>query len=166
MRSPRETALALWGRWAEDPAGSMKACAADIVYTLNVSPDALQLGGETVGWEAVTARMLAIREVFDYLVYIPRIMSVEGDKVRASIEIILKHRPSGELLAGHIRNVLTARDGMVVRVDEYVDAALIETFMRLFSGTDEASASPMAARDGVSDSADPQTCPAEKPFGS
>jgi ketosteroid isomerase-like protein len=149
MRSPRETALALWTRWAEDPAGSMKNCAPDIVYTLNVSPQALQLGGETVGWEAVNARMCGIREVFDYLVYIPRIMAVEGNMVRANIEIILRHRPSGELLSGNIRNVLTARDGMVARVDEYVDAPLIETFMRLFAdrGETEAAGDSVSALD-------------------
>lgn len=133
MRSPIEVATDHYGRWAEDPAGAMKDVAPDVVYTLNVSPDALQLGGETVGWEAVNAMMLGIREVFDYLVYIPRIMGVDGDVVRVNIEIIFRHKPSGELLTGQIRSVLTARDGLVARVDEYVDAPLIESFMRLFS---------------------------------
>lgn len=165
MRSPRETALALWTRWAEDPAGSMKACAPDIIYTLNVSPDVLQLGGEIVGWEAVNARMCGIRDVFDYLVYIPRIMTVEDNVVRANIEIILRHKPSGELLTGYIRNVLTARDGMVARVDEYVDAPLIETFMRLFSSGQEGAGERIAASDGA-DAADAKSCPVQKPSDS
>lgn len=133
MRSPREVAEAHYCRWAENPAGAMKDVAPDIVYSLNVSPDALQLGGETVGWDAVNALMLGIREVFDYLIYIPRIMAVDGDVVRANVEIIFLHKPSGELLTGNIRSVLTARDGLVARVDEFVDAPMIEAFMRLFS---------------------------------
>jgi ketosteroid isomerase-like protein len=133
MRPPTEVAEHHYGRWAKDPAAAMKDVAPDIVYTLNVSPDALPLGGETVGWDAVNAMMLGIREVFDYLVYIPRIMGVDGDVVRVNIEIIFRHRASGELLSGRIRSVLTARDGLVARVDEYVDAPMIEAFMRLFS---------------------------------
>jgi ketosteroid isomerase-like protein len=137
MRSPIEVAEAHYGRWAADPAGAMADTTPDVVYTLNVSPDALQLGGETVGREAVTAMMLAIREVFEYLVYKPRVMAIEDDVIRVKIEIIFRHKPSGELLTGQIRSVLTARDGMVARVDEYVDAPLIESFMRLFSEGEE-----------------------------
>ncbi len=111
----------------------MADCAPDVVYSLNVSPDALQLGGETVGWDAVNSMMLAIRDVFDYLIYILRIMAVDGDVVRVNSEIIFRHKHSGELLTGNLRSVLTARDGLVARVDEYVDAPLIESFMRLFS---------------------------------
>ena len=96
-------------------------------------PDALRIGGETVGREAVTAMMLEIRDVFDYLVYRPRIMSVDGNVARVNIEIIFRHRASGELLTGQIRSMLTARDGQIARVDEYVDAPMIEAFMRLFS---------------------------------
>jgi ketosteroid isomerase-like protein len=133
VRTPREVAEDHYGNWAADPVRAMEKCAPDVAYTLNVSPDALQIGGETVGREAVKAMMLAIREVFDYLVYIPRIMAVDGVAVRVNIEIIFRHKASGELLTGQIRSILTARDGLVGRVDEYVDAPMIEAFMRLFS---------------------------------
>jgi ketosteroid isomerase-like protein len=134
MQSPHDIAYTFLHRWQDDPAGAMGMVAPDIVYTLNVSPEALSLGGETVGWDAVNGLMMGIREVFDYLVYKPRILSVEGDKVRSRIELILRHKPSGELLYGQMRHVLLVRDGMVARVDEYVDAPLIESFMRIFSG--------------------------------
>lgn len=111
----------------------MHLCAPDIIYTLNVDPETHQLGGETVGWEAVNAMMLGIRDVFDYLVYRPRILGVEGNKVRVRVEIVFRHRPSGELLTGSIRAVHTVRDDRIVRVDEYVDAAMLEAFMRLFA---------------------------------
>ena len=133
MQSPHDIAHTFLHRWQDDPAGAMGMVAPDIVYTLNVSPESLSLGGETVGWDAVNELMLGIRNVFDYLVYKPWILSVEGDSVRSRIELILRHKPSGELLTGQMRHVLLVRDGMIARVDEYVDAPMIEAFMRLFS---------------------------------
>ena len=138
MQSPAEVTQNFLTRWADDPAGTMATMVArDIVYTLNVTPDAVPIGGETVGWDAVNAKMMGIREVFDYLVYKPRILSADGDKVRARVELIFRHKTSGELLMGQMRTVVTVRDGMIARVDEYVDAPLIESFMRMFAGTPE-----------------------------
>lgn len=135
MQSPYEITQTFLKRWADDPAGAMATMVApDIVYTLNVSPHAMGLGGETIGWDAVNAKMMAIRDVFDYLVYKPRIQGGEGDRVRARIELIFRHKTSGELLMGQMRTVVTVRDGLIARVEEYVDAPLIEAFMRMFSG--------------------------------
>lgn len=135
MQSAHEVAQTFLNRWADDPAGAMETMVArDIVYTLNVSPEVMQLGGETIGWDAVNAKMMAIRDVFDYLVYKPRILAARGDQVRARIELILRHKQSGELLIGHMRTIVTVQNGQVARVDEYIDAPLIESFMRLFSG--------------------------------
>lgn len=135
MPSPTEVTQTFLTRWADDPAGTMATMVArDIVYTLNVTPDAVPIGGETVGWDAVNAKMMGIREVFDYLVYKPRILSADGDKVRARVELIFRHKTSGELLMGQMRTVVTVCDGMIARVDEYVDAPLIESFMRMFAG--------------------------------
>jgi ketosteroid isomerase-like protein len=137
MQSPAEVTQAFLTTWADDPAGAMATMVApDIVYTLNVTPEAVQIGGETVGWDAVNAKMMGIRDVFDYLIYIPRILGVDGQQVRARIELIFRHKTSGELLMGQMRSVVTVRDGQIARVDEYVDAPLIESFMRMFAGGD------------------------------
>lgn len=134
MRSALEITETLLGRWRDDPAGCMRAfIAPDIVYTLNVSPDVLMLGGETRGWDAVNAKLLGIREAFDYLVYRPRIFAVQGNVVRARIEFAYRHKRSGQLLSGHMRSVFEVRDGLIARCDEYVDAPLVEAFMRLFA---------------------------------
>jgi len=136
MQSPAEVTETFLTRWATDPAGTMADMVArDIVYSLNVTPEAVQIGGETVGWDAVNAKMMGIREVFDYLVYKPRILGVDGDKVRARVELIFRHKVSGELLMGQMRTVVTVRDEQIARVEEYVDAPLIESFMRMFAGT-------------------------------
>lgn len=112
--------------------------APDVVYNLNVSREALPLGGETSGWEAVNEILLGIRKLFDYLVYKPRILTVEDNIVRARIELVLRHKPSGEIFTGQMRSVFTVRDGLIVRVEEYVDAPMVESFMRLVSGEGDA----------------------------
>lgn len=134
-RSSYNVVHSLLHQWASDPAGAMKTWVGpDVIYSLNVSPDALPLGGETVGWDAVNEILLGIRELFEYLVYKPRILTVEDNIVRARIELVLRHKPSGEILNSQMRSVFTVRDGFVVRVEEYVDAPMIESFMRLVSG--------------------------------
>lgn len=133
MRSPLEITETLLWRWRDDPAGCMATFIdRDIVYTLNVSPDALILGGETCGWDAVNAKMMGMREVFDYLVYRPRVLAVRGEEVRARVEFLFRHRRSGELLSGQMRSVFLVRNELIVRIDEYVDAPLVESFMRVF----------------------------------
>lgn len=119
------------GLWEQHYQQAMTMVAPDIVYRLNVDSEAMPLGGETIGWDAVNAIMMRSREVFEYLVYRPRILSVEGDTARLRVELVLRHRASGELLMVNMRAVNRVRDGMIVAVDEYVDAPMIETFMRL-----------------------------------
>jgi ketosteroid isomerase-like protein len=138
MCSPRDRVQVFLEQWADDPEGAMVMLAPDIAYTLNVDPEALQIGGETAGWDAVNAMMLSIRNVFEYLVYRPRIISAAEDIVRARVELILRHRASGELLMTHMRIVVTVRDDMISRVEEYVDAPMVESFLRLFSNADNA----------------------------
>lgn len=133
MQAPRDVVQAMFERWEADPVSAMRMVAPDVVYSLNVSPEVLLLGGETVGWHAVNKLMLDIREVFDYLVFRPRILTVEGNTVRSRIELLLRHKASGELLSGQMRSVIVVRDGYIARVDEYVDAPMIEAFMRLFA---------------------------------
>jgi ketosteroid isomerase-like protein len=132
MQTPADFVQTFLDRWADDPVGAMGMVSPRIVYTLNVDPGALLIGGETVGWDAVNAMMLAIRSVFDYLVYRPRVVSAEGNVVRSRIELILRHRASGELLMTQMRSVIIVEDNLIARVDEYVDAPMVETFMRLF----------------------------------
>jgi ketosteroid isomerase-like protein len=137
-----EVAQAYLDRWPDDFAGAMRdLLASDIVYCLNVDREALHIGGETVGWSAVNAKMLELRAMFDYLVFRPRLLSAQGNVVRYRIEFLLRHCASQEILSFSLRCVVTVRDRHITRIDEYVDAPQIETFMRLRE-LDRAAASP------------------------
>lgn len=133
MQDTRAIVERFTGLWEQRYLDAMTMVAPDIVYSLNVDNAAVPLGGETVGWDAVNAAMTRGREVFDYLVYRPRILTVEGETARLRTELMLRHRASGELLNVQMRAVITVRDGMIARVEEFVDAPMVETFMRLMA---------------------------------
>ena len=47
--------------------------------------------------------------------------------------MLLRHRKSGEVVMCKKRTVYTIQNGVMVRIDEYVDQAMMETFMRMVS---------------------------------
>ena len=59
------------------------------------------------------------------------IVGAEGDVVRAQTQFRLHHRRTGTDLEGSMRTVMTMRDGMMIRCEEFLDRGLVESFMRL-----------------------------------
>lgn len=117
--------------WHEDPMGAKDVFAADVVTTMNVDADIIPMGGEIVGRDGLMAKVLQFREVFEILEYQPRICGVDGNIVRSRVNMLLRHRRSGEIVLCKKRSVYEVRDNLIVRVDEYVDRAMMETFIRL-----------------------------------
>ena len=71
--------------------------------------------------------------------------------VRVQVSFVYHHRRTGENLVGTKRLVIRLKDGLIVRVDEYHDAALIEAFMRLTQqreANNEIAAPPELPRTG------------------
>lgn len=121
-------------RWiACDIDGAMELCGPDVVYSLNIDQEVFAFAGEAVGRPAVHASFKLLRKEFDYLVVRPKAYLQEGDTVRIPVEFFYRHRASGETLSGTMRLVLTWHDGLIRRIDEFADAALVEAFVRLFS---------------------------------
>jgi ketosteroid isomerase-like protein len=116
---------------AQDVEMTVAHAADDVVYALHISNEALPFGGETHGKERIKGVLYAILADFDYLKYEPVILSVRGDVVRVQVSYVYHHRRTGEDLVGSKRLVIKLKDGLVTRVDEYHDAALVEAFMRL-----------------------------------
>lgn len=50
---------------------------------------------------------------------------------RARIAIFIKHRESGHQITSTYRQIVTYRDSLIVRIDEYHDVARLSTFWRL-----------------------------------
>jgi ketosteroid isomerase-like protein len=128
-RAVVESFFASWG--AQDVELTLAVCHDNIVYKLYVESDILPFGGEKRGKEACRDLLFSILADFDYLKYEPSILGVRGDTVRTQVRFTYQHRATGETLDGTRRLVFQIRDGLIVRVDGYHDARLVDAFMRL-----------------------------------
>lgn len=121
-----------WHYWrVQDVTSAIQYLDENIVYTLFVSETALPFGGETRGrdnLEAVFYRMLAD---WDFLEVEPEVVSTEGDLARVHVRFRYRHRRSGGDYAGTCRCLMTVANGLIIKVDEYHDAPMLEAFMRL-----------------------------------
>lgn len=128
----RSLVAAFLAHWrVQDVEMTLAHTSEDIVYALYISEHALPYGGETSGKASIRNVLYAILAEFDYLKYDPTIVAVDDDVVRAQVQFTYHHRLTGENLAGSKRLVFTVRDGLVVRIEEYHDAGMVEAFMRL-----------------------------------
>lgn len=118
----------------DDIDGALACFADDAVYVLHIADTALSFGGEKSGKDAIRSAFDRMRSDFDFILYRPFPLSGDGEAVRGQVEFIYRHKHSGEHLSGRFRLVWTVRDGLIVRCEEYHDAARIEAFMRLFGG--------------------------------
>jgi ketosteroid isomerase-like protein len=114
----------------------------DIVCTLYVSEAALSFGGETRGKANVRNVLYGLLAQFDYLKHEPTIVAVEGDVVRVQVQFVYHHRDTGGNLAGSKRLVFTVKNDLIVRVEEFHDAAMVEAFMRLTADRARTMAAP------------------------
>ena len=128
-RAVVESLLACWR--VQDVEMAMAHAADDIVYTLFISETALPFAGETRGKTNLRNVLYTILADFDYLQYEPTIVAVEDDVVRVQVQFTYHHRPSGGNLAGSKRMVMTVENDLITRIDEFHDARMVETFMRL-----------------------------------
>jgi ketosteroid isomerase-like protein len=81
-----------------------------------------------------------LREFLQSITAVAESMSVtdyfrfEDGVARASVECYIRHKRTGHVLAGSYRQVVTYRDGLIERVEEYHDAAKMAAFWRMIAG--------------------------------
>jgi ketosteroid isomerase-like protein len=124
-----ETYFKYWGAQDIDLASSLFHDS--IVYKLHVDANDLLFGREWRGVDACRNAMFSILAEFDYLSYEPTILSVRGNVVRTQIRFKYFHRRTSGILEGTRRLVFKIKGEMIVRIDGYHDAHLVEAFMRL-----------------------------------
>jgi ketosteroid isomerase-like protein len=99
----------------------------DVVHTLNIS------GASTTGKRALRKKLQLILDTFEFGAFVTDRIVVTGKVVRANIKIIYIHIGTHERLNVRFRFVCTVRDGLIVHLEEWHDAAYFESFMRLVS---------------------------------
>jgi ketosteroid isomerase-like protein len=122
--------------WASgDIEGALQLVAEHSVYALHISGDLLPFAGETIGRDNIAVALHRMRADYEYLLYRPLDLVVDGDNVRYQVEFMYRHRASGEVLSGRFRMIMRVENGLLVRTDEYHDRAKVEAFLRLFGGS-------------------------------
>lgn len=121
-----------WRNWAaRDKAASMKLLGGDFFYGLYVPEEVLPFGGETRGRAAVSDRLQMILNQFDTLLYEGTITKIVDDTIHGRVTYSFRHKATGEVIDGHLRQEVEVRDGLIVSWREYTDTEKVRAFMRL-----------------------------------
>lgn len=132
MDNPRDIVAEVLRLWAtQDVESTFAYVADDVVYVLYIDEDLAPFAGVTHGREGMMAAFYQMIEQYDYLYWKQVIVGAEGDVVRAQTQFRLHHRRTGTDLEGSMRTVMTMRDGLMIRCEEFLDRGLVESFMRL-----------------------------------
>ena len=117
--------------------GVLSLIADDIVHVVNV--DALEIPwvSSAEGKPALTARLMLIAATFVINAFIVESLVQERDDIRATVLVYHTHRKTGEPLDVKVRFRVRVRDGLIVRMDEFLDAAYIDAFNRFVKSLEE-----------------------------
>lgn len=106
----------------------------DVAYALYLDPADLPFAGETHGKGPFMERVAEMHAAYEYVLFRPFKFRGRGSTVHNQVEFIYRHKASGHVLDGRFRCVVTVRDGLISRIEEYHDAARVKAFLRLTGG--------------------------------
>jgi ketosteroid isomerase-like protein len=131
---PRAVVATLNAVWeAGDLDTTLSMFAEDALFVVHATPEGTQHAGLWEGREQIRGALIYLRTLLEYILYRPRIVSADGNRVYVTIEFKSRHRPSGERLDFRFRQEFTVEHGMITRCDEFHDAAMLTAFMRMFA---------------------------------
>ncbi|MCC7253821.1 nuclear transport factor 2 family protein [Hyphomicrobium sp.] len=119
--------------------GVLALLADDIVHSVNV--DALQIPwvSSAEGKPEVSARLKLIIDTFVVDAFVIENLVYENGEIRATVLGYHVHRKTRERLDVRVRFRVRVRDGLIVRIDEFLDAAYIEAFERFVRYLEQAA---------------------------
>lgn len=119
---------------ARDRAALLNFCAESVVVALFIPQEVLPFGGgETHGKAAASDRMQTVFDQFETLQYDGTVTSASDDRVRGQVLYSFRHKATGEVIEGVMRQVIDLKDGKIVCLHEFHDVERIRAFMRLVS---------------------------------
>jgi len=103
----------------------------NVVHILNVDGQVAPFAASTTGKAALRDKLQLLLDTFDFGAFVTDSLKVERNVARAHIKIIYMHFDTGERLNVSFRFNIAQRDGLIVHMDEFHDAAYLEAFVRL-----------------------------------
>lgn len=130
--NPASILQALWTAWRyRDKAGILELMSDDVVYAIYVPNHVLPFAGETAGKPAMADRLQSMIEQFECLEFTGAIGRVDGDTARGQVSYRFRHRITGQVSDGTMRQVILVRDGLIAELRTYKDAERVRAFMQL-----------------------------------
>lgn len=116
---------------AGDQAMQMAYFADDARFHEHIPADVIPYAGRTLGKAELTERLAFMYATWDCVHAQPLSFLVDGEQVTCQMEFVFRYKPTGNTLEGRARHIFRVVGGRIVRLDEYLDAALLDAFMRL-----------------------------------
>jgi ketosteroid isomerase-like protein len=116
----------------------------DIVYAVNVDGHQVPYASSAVGKDEVAGRLRLLLDTFLVQAFVVESLVHEDECSRSMVLGYYKHKKTGERLDIKVRFVGWVRDGLIVRLEEYHDAAYIHAFERFVAHL-QAAAADLAA---------------------
>ena len=133
-----ESAATAWSNYQIER--TLSFMSEDVVHTLNVDGELVPFAASVRGKAAMREKLGMMLDPFEIGAYVTDHLTVQGNNLRANMKIIYIHQASGERLITNFRLAIEQRDGLMVQIDEFHDAAYLEAFVRYASA-------PAKARD-------------------
>lgn len=119
--------------------GVIALLADDIVHNVNVDKLKIPWVSSAAGKADVTARLALIGRTFVVNAFIIENLVCDGEEIRATVLGYHRHRKTGERLDVRVRFRVRVRDGLLSRIDEFLDEAYIDAFQRFVTYLEEAA---------------------------
>lgn len=118
-------------RWGEGDAQAFLSCVADdIVYTVNVDARQVPYARSTVGKVELLGHLQLLLDTFVINAFVIERLVHEKEFTRSTVLAYFKHRRTGERLDVRIRFRWWVADNLITRIEEFHDAAYVESFER------------------------------------
>lgn len=109
----------------------MSLIADDIVYIVNVDGMAVPYAMSALGKTDVADRLRLLLDTFDVTTFDVEHLVHEAQSTRTRVHGVYRHKSTGEVLDVKLRFRGWVKDGLLVRIEETLDARYIEAFERL-----------------------------------
>jgi len=109
----------------------------NIVHSLNVDGEVVPFAASVRGKTAMREKLELMLKMFEIGAYVTDHLSLQGTIARANMKVIYIHLASGERLITKFRYVIEQRDGLIIRIKEFHDAAYLEAFMRYIAASEK-----------------------------
>lgn len=116
---------------AADQPGQLAYFADDAVFHQHIPEGIIGYSGASCGKPQLAERLAYMYAHWEMIEVVPVYMRVAGDTVHARMRFVFRFKATGDTFDGGIRHVFQVGCGRIQRLDEYVDAPLLQAFLRM-----------------------------------